>query len=52
MKIIVVVWLDGTEEAVHCLYHNVRNGILSLEVNRHEWRQIPLTAIREWRSAG
>lgn len=54
MKTVTIVWLDGTTETVSChrAYPSRDNGYLIIEVGRYEYRHIPFTALREWRTDG
>lgn len=49
MKAITLVWADGTQEKVYCRYWRVTDGQLTIEINRDEWRYIPVASLREWR---
>lgn len=54
-RTVTVVWLDGSLEEIKALGRpdpHVRDGILTLRVSDdNKYRYIPLTAIREWRTA-
>ena len=47
---IVLVWLDKHEERLRTTSALVRDGVLIIAVGRYEYRHIPLTHLREWRS--
>jgi hypothetical protein len=47
---VLLIWLNGREERCHSSIANVRDGVLILEVNRGEYRHIPLAQLREWRT--
>ena len=43
-----VLWLNGDKEVVNCRTVRVRDGLLIMEIQRDEWRYIPLTSLRDW----
>jgi len=47
---VVLVWLDGREERISTTSAHVRDGVLIVSVDRHEYRHIPLAQLREWRT--
>jgi hypothetical protein len=47
---VLLIWLDGREERCLSSIAHVRDGVLVLEVNRGEYRHIPLAQLREWRT--
>lgn len=50
--LIVITWLDGTQERINTDYWTVSGGRLIVQVDRYEYRYIPLTSIREWTAKG
>jgi hypothetical protein len=48
VRYITLRWLSGASERVFVHNHWVRDGILILEIKDREYRNIPLTALKEW----
>lgn len=49
MKEITLVWLDHFQETFTILSQHVLGNTLCIEIERGNYRYVPLTSLREWR---